>query len=83
MPLLPVSAETDSPASSIRFPTVCERQREGHFTAVGASSSGEAGSDIEFTGSATAANGTFIINGSTGQDVAGALLNFLREQHGG
>ena len=39
---------------------------EGHFTAVGATSSGEAGSGIEFTGSATAANG-FAVNGGTGQ----------------
>jgi autotransporter-associated beta strand protein len=50
---------------------------EGHFTAVGATSSGEAGSDIEFTGSATAANGTFVINGGTGPDVAGAFMTFL------
>ncbi len=50
---------------------------EGHFTALGATTSGEAGSDIEFTGSATAANGTFVINGGTAPGLAGAFLSFL------
>ena len=55
---------------------------EGHFTAVGASTSGEAGSDIEFTGSATAANGTFVINGGAAPNLAGGFLTFLDTHHG-
>ena len=49
---------------------------EGQFTAVGASSSGEAGSFIQFGGSATAASGSFVINGGSAQDLAGAALIF-------
>ena len=50
---------------------------QGTFTAVGASTSDEAGSFIQFNDSTTAASGSFVINGSTAQDVAGAVLNFF------
>ena len=50
---------------------------EGHFTAVGASTSGEKGSYVELTGSATAANGTFVINGGMGAGLAGTSLTFF------
>ena len=56
---------------------------EGNFTAIGATTSGEAGSDIEFSGSTTAANGTFVIEGSTAPDVAGAVLNFFENSSAG
>ena len=56
---------------------------EGHFTAIGASTSGEMGSFIQFTGSTTASSGTFVINGSTAQDVAGAVLNFFENSTAG
>lgn len=39
---------------------------EGHYTAIGGSSSDEEGGVIEFDGLATAANGTFVVNGGMG-----------------
>jgi autotransporter-associated beta strand protein len=56
---------------------------DGQFTAVGASTSGEAGSFIEFTDSATAANGTFVINGNTAPDLAAASMTLLNTASGG
>lgn len=50
---------------------------EGSFTALGASTSGEAGSDIEISGNATGANGTFVIGGGAAPDLAGARLSFI------
>jgi autotransporter-associated beta strand protein len=50
---------------------------EGTFTAVGASSSGEKGSYIEFDGSATAANATFVIGGGLGAGLAATTLTFF------
>ena len=50
---------------------------EGHFTAVGASSSGEKGGYIDLTGSATAANGTFVINGGMGGGPGRYVLTFF------
>ena len=48
----------------------------GYFTALGASSSDEFGSYIEFISSATAADGTFVINGGMAAGLAGAELIF-------
>jgi autotransporter-associated beta strand protein len=56
---------------------------QGDFTAVGATTSGEAGSYIEFTDSATAADGAFVINGGTAPDLAGASMSFFDTASGG
>src|SRR5207249_4016428 len=56
---------------------------EGHFTAVGASTSGEVGSFIQFSGNTAAASGSFVINGGTAPDLAGAVLNFLENSTAG
>ena len=76
MPLPPVSAGTESTGVTSISASLPPR-RKVTFTAVGASTSGEAGSFIQFNDSTTAASGTFVINGSTAQDVAGAVLNFF------
>ena len=49
----------------------------GIFTAVGASSSGEKGAYIDFSGSATAANATFVIGGGLGAGLAATTLTFF------
>jgi autotransporter-associated beta strand protein len=49
---------------------------EGHFTAVGASSSDEMGGAIEFDDYATAESGTFVINGGMSAGLFGTSLSF-------
>jgi autotransporter-associated beta strand protein len=50
---------------------------DGTFTAVGGSTSGEAGAFILFEGVATASNATFIINGGMGAGLTGTALLFI------
>jgi autotransporter-associated beta strand protein len=50
---------------------------EGAFTSIGASSSGEKGAYLDFSGSATAANATLVVGGGLGAGLAATTLTFF------